>query len=429
MTEMSSQSVDYAEADVASRCRNQGGDVRTPHQITHTLHQNRSTRRPRAKHRRMQSEPFPSALSFAPADTPFTSDPSPSPSDQSSGEGWTEIDESVGGPSTDLPSSPNGYSAAGMGRSQSSGKLASNEHRAQLVIRSMTDKIFSRRRIIRRVPSDEDLTDTGSSSPETKRTKERQSDVRGLPWKQSSGSTAKTSSRPATSTLTASPTLLGSRVRGLFVRRHSRDPDAEVEQDSPDNLPVTRGKRTRSPSIASSTGLQAYSGRAPDNNVDLDEGMDDVAVSAFPPAPPSSPEVQARVLHAMLPKPANDDILVQSTAAPRPSTSSTGTQLHAEAGTKSAARMCVTPGHLASSDPQITVATRDLPQTGTDSPGQLYPHDTLTNNIARFMRFSSAVYGDSFLRLLGLSQENLEFPSNGGHHANTWAFVSAASYA
>jgi len=57
-----------------------------------------------------------------------------------------------------------------------------------------------------------------------------------------------------------------------------------------------------------------------------------------------------------------------------------------------------------------------------DSPGSLFPHDSLINNIHRFMKYSSAAYGQSFLRILGLGDSSFNFPSTGRHHSNAWSF-------
>ena len=70
----------------------------------------------------------------------------------------------------------------------------------------------------------------------------------------------------------------------------------------------------------------------------------------------------------------------------------------------------------------------DLPKLGTDAPQNLFPHDSLLRNIHRFMRFSSAAYGQSFLRLLGLGSTDFTFPSTVRHHANTWSFVRRFAY-
>jgi len=438
MTSVLSQSIlipDEPDLPPQQRSRNGNVSFEVTHEhtgsttVTQTYQQSASTHRPRAKHRRMQSEPRLSGPFLAAAGAPFSADPSPSPSDQSASESWNEVDEITDGASTGLPSSPNGYtSVAGMKRSESSTKISSSEHRAQLVIRTMTEKLFSRRRIIRREPSDEDLTDP--ISPERNQTISKRSDVASVRWNQTSGLTAKSSARPATSTLTASPTLISHKVRELFVKRPTRDSDTNAEMDDLDTLPVVHGKRNRSPSIASSSSPRLHSGGHPDTNVDYDDEMDDVQASGFPPAPPSSPETEVRVLRAAGPSATNEAVLDEPTTkprvVPRPSVVRPRPPAPApRAASASAGDNGEAPASSASSQPQVTVTTRDLPQTGTDSPGQLYPHDTLTNNIARFMRFSSAVYGDNFLRLLGMSPDDIEFPSNGGYHANTWAFVRA----
>lgn len=54
----------------------------------------------------------------------------------------------------------------------------------------------------------------------------------------------------------------------------------------------------------------------------------------------------------------------------------------------------------------------------------LFPHDSLIKNIHRFMRYSSAAYGQSFLRIMGMGNSEYNFSTTARHHANSWAFVS-----
>ncbi|KAK1927073.1 Alpha/Beta hydrolase protein [Papiliotrema laurentii] len=70
-----------------------------------------------------------------------------------------------------------------------------------------------------------------------------------------------------------------------------------------------------------------------------------------------------------------------------------------------------------------TMSTESPPTHGTDTPDKLFPHDSLLKNIHRFMRFSSAAYGQNFLRILGMGSTDFTFPSTGRHHANTWSFA------
>lgn len=51
-----------------------------------------------------------------------------------------------------------------------------------------------------------------------------------------------------------------------------------------------------------------------------------------------------------------------------------------------------------------------------------YPHEHLVSNLQRFMRYSSAAYGQAFLRILGIGRHDFNFP-NTQTHANNHAFA------
>ena len=40
-----------------------------------------------------------------------------------------------------------------------------------------------------------------------------------------------------------------------------------------------------------------------------------------------------------------------------------------------------------------------------------YPHQHLVTNLQRFMRYSSAAYGQAFLRILGIGRHDFNFPN------------------
>jgi hypothetical protein len=63
------------------------------------------------------------------------------------------------------------------------------------------------------------------------------------------------------------------------------------------------------------------------------------------------------------------------------------------------------------------------PPSDEASPAALFPADHLVKNIHKFCRFSSAAYGQNFLRVLGLGSTDFMFPSGGRYHPNTWAFA------
>lgn len=64
-----------------------------------------------------------------------------------------------------------------------------------------------------------------------------------------------------------------------------------------------------------------------------------------------------------------------------------------------------------------------------DTAANLFPHEPLIKNIYRFMRYSSAAYGQNFLRIFGLGNADFNFPTTGRHHANSWAFAQHTNIA
>jgi hypothetical protein len=54
------------------------------------------------------------------------------------------------------------------------------------------------------------------------------------------------------------------------------------------------------------------------------------------------------------------------------------------------------------------------------NPEGLFPQDHLIKNVHRYCRYSSAAYGQNFLRVLGLGATEFMFPTTGRHHANSW---------
>ncbi|KAK0534610.1 hypothetical protein OC835_002634 [Tilletia horrida] len=71
------------------------------------------------------------------------------------------------------------------------------------------------------------------------------------------------------------------------------------------------------------------------------------------------------------------------------------------------------------------------PELGPNFPGEpagemgnaYYPHSHLAKNLHRFMRHSSAAYGQNFMRIFGIGQADYFFPDTSKHHANVWSFA------
>ncbi|KAI9497140.1 hypothetical protein BDB00DRAFT_805134 [Zychaea mexicana] len=57
----------------------------------------------------------------------------------------------------------------------------------------------------------------------------------------------------------------------------------------------------------------------------------------------------------------------------------------------------------------------------TTTTGPQFPHHHLVSNIARFMRYASAAYGETFMRILGIGKIPSAVPS--AHHSNHHSFV------
>lgn len=52
-----------------------------------------------------------------------------------------------------------------------------------------------------------------------------------------------------------------------------------------------------------------------------------------------------------------------------------------------------------------------------------FPQAHLVESLRRFMRYSSAAYGQNFMRILGIGSLDYFFPDTSKHHANVWAFA------
>ncbi|KAK7207759.1 hypothetical protein BZA70DRAFT_272146 [Myxozyma melibiosi] len=74
---------------------------------------------------------------------------------------------------------------------------------------------------------------------------------------------------------------------------------------------------------------------------------------------------------------------------------------------------------------KTTQSQTSLVLDATDEPQiQPFPPAHICHNLAKYMRFASASYGQAFLRLLGLGVADRIFPSTDSHHAEHHAFAS-----
>ncbi|PLW20717.1 hypothetical protein PCANC_07359 [Puccinia coronata f. sp. avenae] len=85
----------------------------------------------------------------------------------------------------------------------------------------------------------------------------------------------------------------------------------------------------------------------------------------------------------------------------------------------------ITPQH--SSTSIQTVRTHRVSQSvspTTQPPSSDFPPQSLVKNLGRFMRYSSAAYGQQFLRIMGIGVDSFNYPNTKKHSANDHAFAS-----
>ncbi|GAA99922.1 uncharacterized protein L969DRAFT_46990 [Mixia osmundae IAM 14324] len=68
------------------------------------------------------------------------------------------------------------------------------------------------------------------------------------------------------------------------------------------------------------------------------------------------------------------------------------------------------------------VETRTSHATDQQPKPTNFPHAHLVANLRRFGRYSSAAYGQHFMRIFGIGSTSFNFPSTASHHANHYAF-------
>ncbi|KAL7418974.1 hypothetical protein Q5752_006658 [Cryptotrichosporon argae] len=238
-----------------------------------------------------------------------------------------------------------------------------NAERIQLVLRTMTNRLLQRKRMVRRMPS------FSSSSSTPTATSRDASTTRGR-FEHGQASQASSAATSATSTPTKAKRTLAHR-----------------QSTSPDSARKAPPFRLLGSAIAARPSLAQSSVATPR------------AMVCDPDVPPPLPPKPRHEHHAHAHAHADPH------AHRRRASHTTHESIHA-----TSARV-----HAASS--QV------LPEQGDSSPSNLFPHDGLVKNIHRFMRYSSAAYGQNFLRILGLGNSEFVFPSTGKHHANSWAFA------
>ncbi|GAA5854007.1 hypothetical protein JCM9279_003760 [Rhodotorula babjevae] len=305
------------------------------------------------------------------------------------------------------PSAPNGARTAGRSRLTNLAGLSRQEalehpeeskQRLQVVLSTMTKKFIQRRRTIRRVVSSSGFSSSTSASRSTSRSpalgvsKKRR-------WPRAASRTASFSStiRPddelpvaPPSHIPASASSPKSRTKSVF-RTLTRGWRAEREPSTPPNSEV---------STAASSDVEAH-------QADESGYFDDILASEPSPrhAPSSSPEPSAS----------------RSTMAPSrpppPSTPTSPPPVPPKHGMRHAASMQTMRSTLTT-----TCHTASSPTDEPEPKSSNFPHAHLVSNLQHFARYSSAAYGQSFLRILGIAKHEFKFPHT-EIHANNHAFA------
>lgn len=324
---------------------------------------------------------------------------------------WIEVDQLLDGQDEALvPSAPNGRVAAVAAEPP-------NAERIQLVLRTMTNKLLQRKRTVRRVQNvgiSPRLSPSPSPPPSHRKEKEREResspatlrehdrpDVRQIDWRQAvAASRARTSGTPPPRSGTP-PRSSSHNDIGPSSRRSSSDSVAAHRSSLKPKRRFFSGYSTRGhdePRRNNSEGglASAFKSTLRRKPTAFPGVEDEEAPSAPPPrvnTPRANPPRSA-------PAP-----------APAPLTPMRGERehsVHQSVRTRSNA---------------IHTSSSQIFGSDIESSASLFPHEGLIRNIHRFMRYSSAAYGQNFLRILGLGNTDFHYTSAGGHHANSWAFA------
>ncbi|SPO39358.1 uncharacterized protein PSFLO_04839 [Pseudozyma flocculosa] len=108
-----------------------------------------------------------------------------------------------------------------------------------------------------------------------------------------------------------------------------------------------------------------------------------------------------------------------NSSAPFP-TASTGTQRDKR---RSRAPSITSLHSYASRTHKQSTARGPAPGSSYTEPAGAFPRAHLVVNLYKFMRHSSAAYGQNFMRILGIGSLDYFFPDTSKHHANVWAFA------
>ncbi|WWC90758.1 uncharacterized protein L201_005695 [Kwoniella dendrophila CBS 6074] len=302
-----------------------------------------------------------------------------------------------------------------------------NAERIQLVLKTMTNKLLQRKRTVRHVVKDGIEGSSGFSKRKAslERLRGGKGHLRDIDWSRTSSPSlarsndnneALISSTDTSSTTSPSTPLSTTPLRRVGHSRHMsadgslskakgilsfhKKPFIPPSTLTPTPSAETSPRSTSPPSRSSSIRRERPASISIDNNVEPVQGVR---------APPPSPH--------------------QSVILRRPSQTSSPelrmTTLDQPESPRNPTRpsLSVTEATHTSSSRMQSASSHTMPDKGDANPDNLFPHEGLIRNIHRFMRYSSAAYGQNFLRILGLGSSDFMFPSTGKHHANSWAFA------
>lgn len=282
-----------------------------------------------------------------------------------------------------------------------------SSERIQLVLRTMTNKLLQRKRTVRRVQgvglgiNVSRLTSTPSPPPPPEKLRSRSSTP--VADRESKRADVRDSKRPDVRAVDWNQESPAGTIRQRTPPPASGSPSKGKSRGRP--APLT-DRSSRRPSLVSAAGnairsaLRTSGKSTPTPREPFPQDGPSSPTSS-PAPPPPTPYIPPR----QFPPP--------STTYTPPSSSSFS-HPHRHLSVSESVRTRSNRIHASSSQ---------IFSPNAEAAEDLFPHEGLIKNIHRFMRYSSAAYGQNFLRIFGLGNADVHFPTTGRHHANSWAFA------
>ncbi|WVR07474.1 hypothetical protein IAU60_004516 [Kwoniella sp. DSM 27419] len=319
---------------------------------------------------------------------------------------WIEVDQLLDEDNAEIPTSPNGGQSTSLTASVSQAALehSHSAERIQLVLKTMTNKLLQRKRTVRHILNEmlSEASDSDSTAVPTRRS------VLGPQSGKATGSTsplASFDSRSSNPRRRSSDKSLA-RGRGLFNITRKVTSDISTPTPSREHSPTSDLRSSRPALISVTTRKDTGSSRG---------------IRAPPPSPHTAFTARSPIVSPLTRQHPDSTrrSAIQDISQGQRQPEETSSKPRQRRPSLATVREAV---HTSSS--RIQSATSQLlPDVDDASPDNLFPHEGLIRNIHRFMRYSSAAYGQNFLRILGLGTSDFIFPSTGKHHANSWAFA------